>query len=405
MENPTSFNLKEIIPALSLIIDHQAGGNLYHGLRVAIISYHLSQRQGLKDLDLIFYAGLLHDIGLFETGEHLALNYKDIETQKATPALLNHPALSAAIVKEIPGMEQAAESILEHHEFFDGSGYPLGKKNAEISVVGQILRIADSFDIFLRKNPVKGIDVVSFVMSGRRKEFSSQLSLALLRCDRDLLSKITGQENIKRYFTQLSANISSPQVAIAKEEGDILLSIFSRAIDGKHRYTKEHSQRVSVYAFKIGERLGLGQRDLERIKAAGYLHDIGKIAIPNSILDKPGPLTEEEWEVIKTHPTVSHEIVSSVAYFKDIYDIVFADQENYDGTGYPKGLKDDEIPLGARIILVADAIDAMLSDRSYRKALPRKEAILELKLNSGKQFDPKVVEAAVNLLKEGMVVS
>lgn len=306
MENISNFNLKEIIPALSLIIDHQARGNLYHGLRVAIISYHLSQKQGLKDLDLIFYAGLLHDIGLFETGEHMALNYKDMETQKATPALRDHPALSAAIVREIPGMEHAAESILDHHEYFNGSGYPFGKKGEEISIVGQILRMADSFDIFLRKNPIKGINVVSFIRSGRGKEFSSQLSFALLRCDKNLLSKITGQENIKRYFTQLSANISSPQVAIAKEEGDILLKIFSRAIDGKHRYTREHSQRVSVYAFKIGQSLGLGQQDLERIKAAGYLHDIGKIAIPNSILDKPGPLTEEEWEVIKTHPAVSH---------------------------------------------------------------------------------------------------
>jgi len=399
MLNFKQFNLKEIIPALSLIIDLQANGNLYHGFRVAIIAYHLNEEIELSSDYRILYEGLLHDVGLFETGEHLAANYWDLESQKSNPKLRDHPILGASIIKEIPGMEESVTAIMEHHEYFDGSGYPFGKRREEISIHGQILRTADSLDIFLRRNNPLGLAVINrFIYQGTRKEFSPKICFALLRLDRKLLEKISDHSNIKNYFYQISENMDCPDIDTTEQDKEIILKIFSRAIDGKHRYTKQHSFRVAGYAVRIGEKLGLNPKQLEDIRIAGYLHDIGKIGIPNYILDKPGPLNDKEWLVIKAHPIISWEIVKSIKCFEDVYEIVIADQEEYDGSGYPNGLKGQDIPLGARIVLVADAVDAMLSDRAYRKALLLEEAIEELRKNSGTQFDPAVANVAIDFL-------
>ncbi|MFA5275341.1 MAG: HD domain-containing phosphohydrolase [Candidatus Omnitrophota bacterium] len=399
MDDIKQFHIKEVIPALSLIMDYQANCSLYHAFRVAVVAYLLSSIVSPKLKDINFYAGLLHDIGLFETGEHLVTNYKELNFQKTYPPFRNHPITGASIVKEIPGLSEAVMPILDHHEYFDGSGYPYGKKREDISTCGQVLRIADSFDLFLRRK--SGIDqreVSSFIKAGSGREFSPQLCSSFLELDCETLSKIRQEDYLKEYFCVLVGYINEPKVKIRNNERDIFLHILGRAIDGKHHYTNQHSFRVARYADKIAEKMELDNESRGRAKAAGYLHDIGKLAIPNSILDKLGPLTQEEWRVIKTHPKISYEITNSVKYFKDLKGIVFSAQEEYDGTGYPKGLKAEDIPLEARIISVADAVDAMLSDRAYRKALPLEKAIDELRENSGTQFDPHVASTAIDLL-------
>jgi len=401
MEEPTRFNLQEIIPALSLILDHQASGNLYHGFRVAIITYKVAENAKLKDKNMLFYAGLLHDMGLFETGEHIVPNYYDLSLQKSKAIFFNHPSVGAQIIKEIPGLEQAEPYILEHHEFFNGGGYPFGKREDEISLEAQILRLADSFDIELRRFPgLEQKKIIQFIESRKGKEFSPNIVSTFLGLDKRILAGFRKENNLKDYFYHLSKNISYPPVNLDENTSNVLLRILGRAIDGKHPYTNQHSHRVALYSLKLAKKIGLSKEECERIKSAGYLHDIGKIAISNAILDKPGPLTEEEWVVMRTHAEISYEIVNSVSYFKDFADVVFAAQEEYDGTGYPRRLKGKDIPVGARIIAIADAIDAMLSDRSYRKALPVETAVSELKKNAGSQFDPEITEAAIDLIQQ-----
>jgi len=393
------FDLKEIIPALSLIIDHQATGNLFHSFRVAIIAYLTSEKAGFWQKDAVFYEGLLHDIGLFETGEHILPDYTDIASQISNQAILNHPAIGAKIVKEIPGIPGADSAILEHHEYFNGSGYPSGKKKKEILQEAQYLRLADSFDLFIRKIPkINHADIVSFAESGSGKEFSPETAFCFLGIDKHVLLSICQEEGLKSYFSELSSRIQSPKAVITDDIKESLLKVLGRAIDGKHRYTNEHSLRVSFYALRIAKRMGLPKDTCRKIKLAGYLHDIGKIAIPNSILNKPGPLNSEELSTIKTHAEISYQIVKSVSYFRDFAELVFASQEEFDGSGYPRSLRGEEIPLGARIISVADAIDAMLSDRAYRKALPRENTVKEITQKSGSQFDPEVVRTVLKLL-------
>src|SRR6202142_1180908 len=164
------------------------------------------------------------------------------------------------------------------------------------------------------------------------------------------------------------------------------------AIEAKDQTTHEHLQRVRVYAMEIAKELGLSHEETEALQAASLLHDIGKLAVPEHIISKPGKLTPEEFEKMKIHPIIGAEILEQVDFPYPVVPIVRAHHEKWDGSGYPYGLKGEEIPIGARILAAVDCLDALASDRQYRKALPLDEVMQRLAAESGKSFDPKVVE-------------
>ncbi|MFL6291224.1 MAG: HD domain-containing phosphohydrolase [Thermoanaerobaculia bacterium] len=181
----------------------------------------------------------------------------------------------------------------------------------------------------------------------------------------------------------------------------------TQAVEAKDSYTEGHLRRVSEYAVAVGSRLGLRGKDLEMIHYASMLHDIGKIGIPEEILRKRGPLNEQEAEVMRRHADIGARLLEKLDLLRDAAPIVRAHQERYDGAmdetrypGYPMGLMGEEIPLGARIIAVVDAFDAMTTTRPYRAALPVESAIAELRGQRGRQFDPRVVDAFLDELAE-----
>jgi HD-GYP domain-containing protein (c-di-GMP phosphodiesterase class II) len=200
------------------------------------------------------------------------------------------------------------------------------------------------------------------------------------------------------------------QAAVAMENAslyeDLEMSYFStvkalaRAIEVKDPYTYGHSERVTEYAMVIARKLNLEEWELRNIKYASALHDIGKLGISMHILNKPGKLSEEEFIHVKTHPQMGDSIIEPVSFLREPREIILHHHERYDGKGYPAGLKGSEIPLGARILAVADSFEAMMSDRPYRKALSLAEALKEMKVNSGTQFDPEIVEAFIDALGE-----
>jgi len=193
---------------------------------------------------------------------------------------------------------------------------------------------------------------------------------------------------------------------------DLEMSYFStvkalaRAIEVKDPYTYGHSERVTEYAMVIGKKLDLSEWDLRNLKYAAALHDIGKLGISGHILNKPGALSEDEFVHIKTHPQMGDSIMEPVSFLKEPREIILHHHERWDGNGYPEGLKGNKIPLGARILSVADSFEAMMSDRPYRKALDLQDAIKEIEDNAGTQFDPVVVTAFIAALDEdgGQVV-
>ena len=163
------------------------------------------------------------------------------------------------------------------------------------------------------------------------------------------------------------------------------------AIEAKDETTGEHLQRVRVYAMELAKELGLSEDETEALRAASVLHDIGKLAVPEHIISKPGKLTPEEFEKMKIHPIVGAEILEQVHFPYPVVPIVRAHHEKWDGSGYPNGLAGEAIPIGARILAAVDCLDALASDRQYRKALPLDEAMAKVVADAGKSFDPKVV--------------
>ena len=164
------------------------------------------------------------------------------------------------------------------------------------------------------------------------------------------------------------------------------------AIEAKDHTTHDHLQRVRIYAIEVAKDLNLSDEEIEALRAASLLHDIGKLAVPEHIINKPGKLTPEEFEKMKIHPIVGAEILERVNFPYPVVPVVRAHHEKYDGSGYPFGLKGDEIPIGARILACVDCLDALASDRQYRRALPLHDAMHEVVQQSGKAFDPRVVE-------------
>ncbi|MBE3093025.1 MAG: HD-GYP domain-containing protein [Chloroflexi bacterium] len=170
------------------------------------------------------------------------------------------------------------------------------------------------------------------------------------------------------------------------------------AIDAKDPYTKGHSERVSETSVALAQELNLSDRDIENIEYTALLHDIGKIGIADSILGKKDSLTSQEFDKIKEHTIMGANIIEPVDFLKNSYKAIYHHHEKYNGKGYPDGIKSEDIPILARIIAVADAYDAMGSDRPYRKKLNKDKILKELKDQSGKQFDPKVVKALISVL-------
>jgi putative nucleotidyltransferase with HDIG domain len=173
---------------------------------------------------------------------------------------------------------------------------------------------------------------------------------------------------------------------------DYTLEALGGALDAKDAETEGHCQRVTAFTITIARTMGVDRGLLRHIARGAFLHDIGKMGVPDSILRKPGPLTHEEREIMRRHCEIGFAVLERIPFLKEAAEIVLSHQEMYDGTGYPRGLKGDQIPLGARIFAVADTLDAMISDRPYRKALPITAAREEIRKFSGKQFDPRVVE-------------
>jgi diguanylate cyclase (GGDEF)-like protein len=171
-------------------------------------------------------------------------------------------------------------------------------------------------------------------------------------------------------------------------------------LKAKDLHSEEHSKRVSDICKKMGKKMGMTKQDLEQLTLISNLHDIGKISIDDKILNKPGKLTEEEWRVMKRHPETGYRILSSSPDYIEIAEDILSHHERYDGTGYPRGLKGEEIPIRARIIAIADAYDAMTSDRPYRKKMGHDVAIKELIDNKGSQFDPKLVDLFLTIFSK-----
>ena len=173
-----------------------------------------------------------------------------------------------------------------------------------------------------------------------------------------------------------------------------------RALDARDRETELHSRRVTLLTKSVARQAGIADQDLEDVRRGALLHDIGKIAVPDHILLKPGPLTDAEWVIMRTHPKAAYDILKPIKHLANSLDIPYCHHERWDGAGYPRGLKGDAIPLSARIFAVIDVWDALLSDRPYRKAWEREKVIEHIQENSGTHFDPVLADLFLKMMSQ-----
>ena len=235
----------------------------------------------------------------------------------------------------------------------------------------------------------KGVDLHNLMLANRRFTQGLKESNLALEKQNNLLAKRI--EDSTRNLTRLYEDLRATYMRTIK--------VLAQAIDARDHYTHSHSENVSRYASVIAAEMGLSAKEIETIRQACELHDLGKIGVGDSVLLKPGALTEQEWLQIRKHPVIGAQILEPLTFLNDVIDLVRQHHEHYDGRGYPEGRKGEDIHLGARIINLADAYEAMRSARSYRKiTLTREAAVAEIKKHSGTQFDPKVVDAFLRVV-------
>lgn len=208
-------------------------------------------------------------------------------------------------------------------------------------------------------------------------------------------------KEILRFYAQSISNHYALKISQEKERkiyNETIMAL-ATAIEVKDAYTEGHARRVMEYSTLIAKAMHLPEDDIEHIRTAALLHDVGKIGISNTILDKPSKLTPDEYDIVKKHPENAKKILSNISNFSEIMNLAYMHHEHYDGAGYPQGLAGEDIPLGAHIIQLADAYDAMTTQRAYREAMPTHVAFDILIEESGHQFHPKVVEIALRVLR------
>jgi len=214
-----------------------------------------------------------------------------------------------------------------------------------------------------------------------------------------LLETLAGQASIAIENSIMFSNLKRSHLDLALSY-DLTIEGWSYALDLRDKETEFHTRRVTEIALRLAREMEFPQDQLAHFRRGALLHDIGKISIPDSILFKPAPLDKEEWKIMKDHPRTAMEMLSRIEYLRPAVDIPYCHHEKWDGTGYPRGLKGNEIPLAARIFAVVDVYDALTSDRPYRKAWPVDKTMNYIREQAGKSFDPKVVQVFLAMMKK-----
>jgi len=255
---------------------------------------------------------------------------------------------------------------------------------------------------------------VGAMLNGASDYVCKPFSLAEVRARTDqaldkrrlVLENRAYQTNLERLVEERTHEVLAAMAEIRSLSDDLraaydaTLAAMLSALDKRDNETQGHSLRVVAYTERLAKEIGIAEPELTAIRRGALLHDVGKIGVPDAILRKPGKLDRDEWLVMKKHAELGYEMLRDIKFLRDAALIVLTHQERFDGTGYPRGLKGEEIPIGARIFACADALDAMTSDRPYRKALPYERVRQELIDFAGTQFDPLVVEAFLRIPPE-----
>lgn len=438
-------SLSEIIGALSYALDLTEGQPPGHCIRCCWIGVHIGQRLGLDSAALwdLYYTLLLKDAGCSSNAARLCdlygyddritkHDFKTVDTDNVAQLVqfvLAHTGLKAPlaerfkrvlrlarqgerlatelvqtrcergakIAKQLAFGDSVADGIFSLDEHWNGRGKPLGLRGADIPLFSRIALLAQVIDVF---HHVGGSAAALQEVRARRGSWF----------DPELVDIALGLEQHAAFWVALrSDNIGSlvqglePESRALTVDDDLLDNIaeaFSQVVDAKSPYTAGHSERVALYTDVLASKLGISVLRRRWLKRGALLHDLGKLGVSNSILDKAGSLTDEEWRVVRLHPAYTEEILSRIVPFKDLAIVAGAHHERLDGKGYPKGMVAAELTLETRIITTCDIFDAITADRPYRGPIPVPQALEMMGRMTGTALDTDCYRALLECVHD-----
>lgn len=429
---PAAIHLSDVVGALSYALDITEGQPVGHSLRCCWIGMHIGRSIGLSQSELsdLYYTLLLKDIGCSSNAARICslyladdLSFKnaykmvDNKLPEVLRFLINHTARGSGMIERLQTMiniarnggeiarelietrcqrgaeiartmrfsDTVAAGILDLDEHWDGTGQPLGKAGQDISLFARIALLAQIVDVFFMRGGAEAAIAEARIRAGRWFDPSLVHALEQLAGDRHIWAAFTANDLPDR------VGALEPAALVRDVDEDYLDDIaagFARVVDAKSPFTAGHSDRVALFSDLIAEQLGYDQKRRRFLRRAALLHDIGKLGVSNSILDKNGRPDDDEWAAIRRHPELGRIILSKIAALCDTAVIAGNHHERLDGKGYPRGIAGEEIDLDTRIVTTADIFDALTADRPYRKAMQVSVALDLMARDVGTAIDP-----------------
>ena len=400
IEFPASFAadfVSEFVKACEL---DNTGREIYHSWKVCIMACMIGRKLNFdkNSMKELFFASLLHDIGGVMVGGHvidLLTQIPDVYGQKSNFRIFVHPHRGETILGTFPTFRNISEIVGTHHEFYDGNGFPKGLKGEKIPLCSRIIRVVDAAEIASRVHSADDPDeLISLLGIFSGEEFDPKIYEIFIDLVKNgaLFDAVKTDDAIEMNMAGLKKEMSDRYFFSSTDTLNRFFKMVASIADNLTSSEYNHSLRVAELSVQIAYLMKLNESEILTIRWASFLHDIGKLAGNRSVYRKREKLTDDEWLNVKAHPQRSYDILNKVAGMDKIAYYVLYHHENHDGSGYPEGLKGDKIPLASRIMHVADAYDAITSNRPYHRKKQQEEALGELKKNIGKQFDPNVVE-------------
>jgi len=387
----------DLLAAVARVLDYHPGPEVPHHARVAALAARGASLLGSADPRDVFYAGLVHDIGLLEHQWDLTHPPNLIE-QANRPLARSHPLTGAQMLAEVPRMVPIAEIVLNHHEWVDGHGYPRGKAGEEIQPAAQVLRFADTCDFVLRE---QGTPELVALLDAVRCRADRQVTPAVRDAVTDALSRpgfytqLLDADDLDLLIRSTIHRLAEDDLVATETEMTGLLGLLATLADAHACDRIGHSRRVANLTVMVAMALDLSPEETAKAKWAALVHDLGMITVPKALLDEPRLLSEKELKEMRSRTTRATESLARVDGLEPIAHAAACHSEAFDGSGCPEGLSGYAIPLAARLIAVCETFDALTSHRPYRAARDTSLAIDILIRGSGGLFDPDIVSAAV----------
>lgn len=394
MPYPKKIDLRNLITALSKALDLTSSGILTHHQQVTLASMEMAKALGLsaKEKEILFYSAIIHDVGVSTSKEKASI----MEFDYGTP---QHAVAGAKRLINSPILAPYSETVSHHHDRWDGDT-PSGLKGEDIPLSSRIIHLTDRFAVLIRKGRfVIGQD--GEILERIEQSTGSEFQPMLVDCLKGLVLKESLLLDMTTDFMPKLLDYIAPAWNIEVDMDGLLdiARIFADVIDQKSSYTRKHSQNVTDVAKRLAGKAGFSLREVKMMEIAGLLHDLGKLSVPDEVLDKHGRLSKEEFNIIRGHTYFTYHILHMVDELKTVSEWAAFHHEKLNGNGYPFHLSSEGIPLGSRIMAVSDVFSALSEDRPYRKALTNEGMLSEMKMMVDKgALDGNVVD----LLRENI---